>query len=97
MAIEIIPTMQIINKLLVIMAVANAGIEANNWGHSMVAQWPGLNERTLSMNKAAIIATGTKDKKRITGRGTVKFLTKINGITLDNQVTKPQPRMVNRV
>lgn len=61
----------------------------------MLGQAPILKIKIFWTTKAVIIATGTNDNNLINARGRAKFLTSTKGITRDNQVTRPQPRIVS--
>ena len=93
---EIIPTMTITSKFLEMIALITVGKEASKFSQSMLGRCPRFWMNKLLNHKADMITIGTKLKNSATGWEKFIRLIKRKGKTRDNQVAKPQPKIVKK-
>ncbi len=89
------PTKTMTNKFLEIIADTTLGIEASKLLTFNSGKWPKCCVNRLLNHKADMITTGTKLKYSTTAFDRLNFFNNTNGRMRDNQVTTPQPMMVN--
>lgn len=94
---EMMPTITIHIKFFVKIAVMIVGIEASRFSRLIKGKLFALVISKLCTNNAVRIASGTKDRKRITTAGKANFRTKTNGSTRGIKVTIPHPIITNKV
>lgn len=92
-----IPTTTIHIRFLVKIAVIIVGKEASRFSRLIKGKLFALVISKLCTNNAVRIASGTKDRKRITTSGKANFRTKIKGSTRGIKVTIPQPIITSKV